>query len=174
MTPRTAPTTPAEARTATAKKAAPPRKKPISPKAVVYGTQIRKAREAKRMPEQELADELGVSQNAVNKIENGRVHLTVERLEQIAEILGVKASDLVPSLTKVDTINQTNQHNSTVNGNAVYQVDFEYERKVWQELDKSRQGELMAKNETIVAQNALIAAKEETIQALRSSSSKGK
>jgi len=56
---------------------------------------IRKIREAKGYTQDYLAAKLTISQNAYSKIELGYTKITVERLFQIAQILGVDPVDLL-------------------------------------------------------------------------------
>ncbi|MCE7065686.1 helix-turn-helix domain-containing protein [Dyadobacter sp. CY326] len=56
---------------------------------------IRKIREFRNYTQEYLAMKLGISQNAYSKIELGYTRLTLERLIQIAQILGVDIVDLI-------------------------------------------------------------------------------
>ena len=149
----------ATAKTTTAKPASVgKRKTPVSRKAAEYGSYIRKAREQKRMPEQELADELGVSQNKINKIENGQVKLTVEDVEGIAGVLGMTVSELLPSL--VGRYNGDQNNHDNVMNPVVNHQNFDAERQVWQSLEKTQR-------EVIEAKDAIIASKNDIIEALQ-------
>lgn len=53
------------------------------------GLRIKRLREFRNFTQQYLADKLEISQNAYSKIENGSTKLTIERLEQIAQLLDV-------------------------------------------------------------------------------------
>ncbi|GGM90501.1 hypothetical protein GCM10010967_24420 [Dyadobacter beijingensis] len=55
---------------------------------------IRKIREYRDYTQEYLAMKLGISQNAYSKIELGYTRITLERLIQIAQILGVDSADL--------------------------------------------------------------------------------
>ena len=59
---------------------------------------IRKLRLERSYTQEYVALELGISQNAYCKIENGQVQLTVERLEKIAVILDVPMATLFADL----------------------------------------------------------------------------
>lgn len=56
---------------------------------------IRKNREQQHYTQEYLAAKLHISQNAYSKIELGYTKITLERLFQIAEILGIDALDLI-------------------------------------------------------------------------------
>ncbi len=55
---------------------------------------IRRLRELQNLTQQYFADQLGISQRAYSKIENGQTCLSVERLCAIAAILGCPVSVL--------------------------------------------------------------------------------
>lgn len=56
---------------------------------------IRKIREYRDYTQEYLAMRLGISQNAYSKIELAYTRITLERLMQIAQILGVDMVDLL-------------------------------------------------------------------------------
>jgi transcriptional regulator with XRE-family HTH domain len=56
---------------------------------------IRKQREAKNYTQEYLAAKLKISQNAYSKIELGYTKITLERLFQIADILGSTPMQLI-------------------------------------------------------------------------------
>lgn len=56
---------------------------------------IRKTREHLHYTQEYLAAKLNISQNAYSKIELGYTKITLERLFQIAEILGIGALELI-------------------------------------------------------------------------------
>lgn len=56
---------------------------------------IRKIREHRNYTQEYLAVKLHISQNAYSKIELGYTRITVERLFQIAEILGVDPVEVI-------------------------------------------------------------------------------
>ncbi len=59
------------------------------------GARIKLYRREKFLSQQALADKLGISNAALSKIENGLTDLSVTRLNQIAQTLGVPASQLL-------------------------------------------------------------------------------
>jgi transcriptional regulator with XRE-family HTH domain len=56
---------------------------------------ILKLRKANSLSQTDLAEKLGISQDAVSKLEKGGVQLTIERLEQLAEIFGMSIDDIL-------------------------------------------------------------------------------
>jgi transcriptional regulator with XRE-family HTH domain len=67
--------------------------------------QIRDLRTQKKISQQEMADALGITQGAYNRIENGSTELKVSDLEKIAEKLEVPASVLMQKDAKVYAYN---------------------------------------------------------------------
>ena len=64
---------------------------------MVVGLKIRKLRELKNYSQEFMADQLGISQNVYGRIERSEQELTIDRLYRIAEILKIKAVDLLES-----------------------------------------------------------------------------
>lgn len=56
---------------------------------------IRNKREYRNYTQEYLAAKLAISQNAYSKIELGYTKITIERLFQIAEVLGFEVADLI-------------------------------------------------------------------------------
>ncbi len=55
---------------------------------------IRSARESMNIKQEYIAEKLGVSPATYSKVENGKVRLTAQRLQQIASIIGVSLLQL--------------------------------------------------------------------------------
>jgi transcriptional regulator with XRE-family HTH domain len=81
------------------------------------GTKIRMWRVAKELSQENVADELKISKNSYMKIESNEVSVTFERLEQIAQILGISILKLI-SLGEGSMIitgnSQTNEHGTNI------------------------------------------------------------
>ena len=58
--------------------------------------QIREIRRAKGLTQEQLADAIGRDVTTINKLEKGRMKLTVDYMLKISEVLGVKAGSLLP------------------------------------------------------------------------------
>ena len=56
---------------------------------------VRKLRKEHEWSQAELADKVGIEQNAVNLIENGRANPTLLVVEQLAHALNVRLSELL-------------------------------------------------------------------------------
>jgi transcriptional regulator with XRE-family HTH domain len=73
------------------------------------GAKIRKVRSLRRLSKENLAAELGISQKAYSKIENGSTEVTVSRLQKIADTLGISLAELLSFDDKL-MFNNHNQH----------------------------------------------------------------
>lgn len=62
---------------------------------VVVGRNIRRLREARDLPQDELAHQAGVHVTYLSGVENGRRNITLAVLERIATALDTTESDLV-------------------------------------------------------------------------------
>lgn len=60
-----------------------------------FGETLRRLREDAGMTQEDVANRLGISGQAVGAWENGRSRPRLEKLNQLARLLGVDASDLV-------------------------------------------------------------------------------
>ena len=77
---------------------------------------IRLLREQKNWSQEEMAERMGMSKNGYAKIERGESNLGVKRLQQIAEILEVPASDLLAEKNVICLINENSTHSSNYYG----------------------------------------------------------
>lgn len=71
------------------------------------GLRIKRLREFRNFTRQYLADMLEISQNAYSKIENGSTKLTIERLEQIAQLLDVPVDTVLSEKSVFNFENNT-------------------------------------------------------------------
>jgi transcriptional regulator with XRE-family HTH domain len=60
------------------------------------GRSIRLIRESKHLSREYVAAQLGISSRALGNIENDKCSVTLERINELATILGVSVYDLVP------------------------------------------------------------------------------
>jgi transcriptional regulator with XRE-family HTH domain len=67
---------------------------------------ILKLRKSKGLSQLDVSEKLGINQDTYSKLERGKIQLTIERLHQISEILGVSVDDILhykeDTLTKAD------------------------------------------------------------------------
>lgn len=62
---------------------------------VAIGQLIRKQRTQQRITQEFLALQCGIDRSYMGRIERGEVNLTVEKLYEIASVLGVSAKELL-------------------------------------------------------------------------------
>ena len=116
---------------------------------------IRKFRDKKGATQEQMAEYLGISQNAVYKIERGITSIKAEMLKRIATFLDKELDELMGQEEErtVCNVEQHNPQNSVghVGKKVVYnQQDFEKEREVWQALEKSLR-ELIDTKDMVIA-----------------------
>jgi transcriptional regulator with XRE-family HTH domain len=61
------------------------------------GSAIAKTRERKKMTQEQLAEKLGLSRTSITNIEQGRQHIQLHALYQLAECLDAEIFDLLPT-----------------------------------------------------------------------------
>lgn len=62
---------------------------------IIVGANIRKAREARGLPQDELAHRAEIHTTYLSGVENGRRNITMNVLERIAAALGMSETELV-------------------------------------------------------------------------------
>lgn len=67
----------------------------------LVGQRVAVARERRRLTERQLADRSGVPITAVGALERGEQGVEVDDLQQIADVLGVDITDLLPAESEV-------------------------------------------------------------------------
>ncbi|WP_303275693.1 helix-turn-helix domain-containing protein [Acinetobacter soli] len=63
---------------------------------VAIGQLIRKQRTQQSITQESLALQCGIDRSYMGRIERGEVNLTVEKLYEIASVLGISAKELLP------------------------------------------------------------------------------
>ena len=61
---------------------------------LIIGRNIRKWRELKGIKQEQLANQLGITKGALSNIENDKTDLSLHRIEQIANLLGIDTMKL--------------------------------------------------------------------------------
>lgn len=79
------------------------------------GENLRKIREIKGIKQESIAKQLGITTNGYGKIERGETSLNIKRLEEIAQILGVNAIDVMQFDENI-IFNINSMSNSAPNG----------------------------------------------------------
>jgi transcriptional regulator with XRE-family HTH domain len=95
------------------------------------GHSLRKIREIKGLKQETVAKKLGLTTNGYGKIERGESTINLERLNQIAEVFGVSANDILHFDENI-IYNISNMNNSAPHGTVNNFSISEEERKVLQ------------------------------------------
>jgi len=88
-------------------------------------TKLRLLREAKNWNQEQVAEKLGITQNAYSKIESGQTRLTVERLNELAAIFEVEPEYLMNNDLPVINNNNGNHSKSIINPHNYYETQKE-------------------------------------------------
>jgi transcriptional regulator with XRE-family HTH domain len=75
---------------------------------------IRFVRQLKGWSQEDVASKLGMSPNGYGSIERGETDVNLSRLEQIAQMFGIKLSDLL-ELNEKNVFNLAGEHNNQSN-----------------------------------------------------------
>jgi transcriptional regulator with XRE-family HTH domain len=67
----------------------------MNPKAKI-GKNLKKAREDKKLTQSEVAEKAGISVNYYARIERDEVNPSIEIVENIVKVLGVRSCDILP------------------------------------------------------------------------------
>lgn len=98
---------------------------------------IRKIRLIKGFSQQNMADELNLSQRHYGRIEAGAVDISFSLICKIADILGVKVNSLI-GLEEVNIFNSYNQPQKVGHFNAYNSTDIEDVTKLYERLIKEK------------------------------------
>ena len=95
---------------------------------------IRTIRKHKGISHEAMAIDLGISQTAYTKMENEKTKLTVDRLQEIADILDVKISDFLE--VEPQSFHQEIHDNDSVTAISHQQVEHLYQenREMYEKL----------------------------------------
>jgi transcriptional regulator with XRE-family HTH domain len=61
----------------------------------IFGTNLRKARNAKKMSQEALAFDAGIDRTHLSEIENGKISVGLDIIVRLAGVLEVKPADLL-------------------------------------------------------------------------------
>lgn len=122
---------------------------------------IRAFREMNDLTQEEMALKLALSTNGYANIERGETKLSFERLEQIANVLGVDVTELI----SYGETNHINFSHSTTHTNNSLNIIGRISDEIW-ELEISRlQLTISHKDELLEAKSKAMADKEELLEA---------
>lgn len=120
---------------------------------------IRELREQRQWTQEQMAEKLGLTRNGYAKIETGKSMPSLERLDEIAGLFGVKLFELL----KLDGQNVVYQIGENYHGNNNY---YNNNEKLQTEIDKLKL-EIEKLNLIIAHKDELLKQKEDYIQVLK-------
>ncbi|MBE9589602.1 helix-turn-helix transcriptional regulator [Moraxella sp. K127] len=120
---------------------------------------IRELREQRQWTQEQMAEKLGLTRNGYAKIETGKSMPSLERLDEIAGLFGVKLFELL----KLDGQNVVYQIGENYHGNNNY---YNNNEKLQTEIDKLKL-EMEKLNLIIAHRDELLKQKEDYIQVLK-------
>ena len=94
------------------------------------GQKIKKLRELKNFTQSHIASELGITQSAYSKMEQGETEVSYSKLSKIAEVLGMAPEEI---MTFNEQMIFNVMHNQTGNGFVVNKGLTENERKLYED-----------------------------------------
>lgn len=133
-----------------------------------YNQKIRTLREIKQWSQEEMAEKLNMSLNGYAKIERGETRLTLDKLEQIANIFNMDALEFMQNANKgiYFMMNENSDYNSTVYYGATQEnLTIEIEKlKLALQL---KENTIAHKDELLQVKNILLEQKQDEIASLR-------
>jgi transcriptional regulator with XRE-family HTH domain len=95
---------------------------------------IKQIRELKNYSREYLANSLGISARAYGKIESGETQLTINRLVEIAKILGVTPEEILGFDASIIFNNGTNQQGGEANNTIYNQTEIKHVQELYEKL----------------------------------------
>jgi transcriptional regulator with XRE-family HTH domain len=94
------------------------------------GEKIKKLRELKNFTQSHIASELGITQSAYSKMEQGETEVSYSKLSKIAEVLGMAPEEI---MTFNEQMIFNVMHNQTGNGFVVNKGISDNEKKLYED-----------------------------------------
>lgn len=95
-----------------------------------YHEKIRKIRESRNYTQEFMAESLKITQRAYSSIENGKTQLTIDRLFEIAKVLGTSILEIL-NLENSPIFNTNfNNHGTKNHGNLIFKQENLEELKI--------------------------------------------
>ncbi len=95
----------------------------------LIGQKIKKLRELKNFTQSHMATELGITQSAYSKIEQGETEITYAKMSKIADVLGISPEDIA-AFNEQMIFNV--MHNQTGNGFVIQKGISDKERELYE------------------------------------------
>ncbi len=128
---------------------------------------IKELREEKHWSQEELAEKMHIAPSSYAKIERGETRLTLDRLEQFAEVFDIEISSLIqPSSNSCYQFNENNSSCSIYNNSGTIETtEKEYQAEIEKlQLKLQHKDEIIAqKDNELVALKKLLAVYEKEV-----------
>ncbi|EXI63131.1 hypothetical protein MHD_03055 [Mannheimia granulomatis] len=132
-----------------------------------YNQKIRALREIKQWSQEEMAEKLNMSLNGYAKIERGETRLTLDKLEQIANIFNMDALEFMQNANKgiYFMMNESADNNTVYYGTTQENLTLEIEKlKLTLQL---KENTIAHKDELLQAKTILLEQKQDEIASLK-------
>lgn len=103
------------------------------------GNKIKKLRELRNFTQEYMAKNLDLSISGYGKIERDETEVSYQKLEKIAEVLGMKVEDII-NFNEQIVFNV--MHNQTGNGYVIHNGISEQERKLYEQIIAQQKEEI--------------------------------
>ncbi|RYU91785.1 helix-turn-helix domain-containing protein [Emticicia agri] len=103
------------------------------------GTKIKKLRELRNFTQEYMAKNLEMTPSGYGKIERDETEVSYQKLEKIAEVLGLKIEDII-NFNEQIVFNV--MHNQTGNGYVIHNGISEQERKLYEQIIAQQKEEI--------------------------------
>ncbi len=107
----------------------------------MYGAKIRMVREMRGLSQENVADELNISQSTYSQYEGNKIDITTEMLDKIAKVLDVSTTDLVNQQPVVIHI-QHNRGNQAGYVNEFFSDSPDRYKELYEEIIASKNAEI--------------------------------
>ena len=77
----------------------------------IIGKRLKEARKKKGLTQEKLVEQIGVSIAYLSKIETGKIHINLERLTQICEVLEVTEGEILNGVSNTSQTYLNNEFN---------------------------------------------------------------
>lgn len=92
----------------------------------VIGKRLKEARKEKGLTQEQLVEKMGVSIAYLSKVETGRIHINLERLSQICEILNVSEGKILNGTSNSSEIYLNSEFNDMLKKCSPKQIKLAY------------------------------------------------
>lgn len=92
----------------------------------IIGKRLKEARKEKGLTQEQLVEKMDVSIAYLSKVETGKIHINLERLSQICEILGVSEGKILNGTSNSSDVYLNPEFNAMLKKCSVKQLKLAY------------------------------------------------